>query len=194
MRPPVVSLAALVGIVGIAACSGGQGTPAASALASGPYTYSAAAFSLNNCNFAHGNAAAYNGSRQTLGTSGAGITFEGADPILPLGTTATLTATVSGQAFLAPTMNVPTDWTTTAGQISSGINPPLKHGFACQELDTYALSGSITGNNQFTRLTDVNFTLVSGTAAECIAAINTLYGFGLTQFPCESKLSLNGAM
>jgi hypothetical protein len=188
MRVPLCIVAAIT----LAACAAKAGK----SLSSGTYAYSDSVFDgdLDDCNLAGGDPTAYDGVEQQIDVAGDVLTFDVvSDPVVVTSSAQTFDATLAGGAFSAPAIEVPTDWTTTAGQIAAGIDPPLSQGYDCVETDLYAVSGSVTGKNAFDRLTDVQYTMVSGSPGACLAANNSAFTLALTVFPCESKLAQHAA-
>lgn len=177
MRKTLVLPVAVALLVVAAACSGKKSGPP---LSSGTYTVSNGQTVPNDCQL--NDLSQLDGSTITVSVAGSTVTLP--DLALDL--------TLSGDTLSAPQIVEDIDWSTSAGQAAAGVS--LSRFFNCVQHDTTDPSGSVLATNSFHLDRDVHYTMVSGSASECIAADNSAFGFALTVFPCESKLSFDAAM
>ena len=155
------------------ACSGG----ASKGLSPGTYVISKAATQQDGCQALANLGGSIGTVFQVDAVSSTGITFD-------FGSGA-FDAARAGNAFSAGVTR-DLDWTDTAatGLVAS---------YDCQEHDSYAFSGSITGHDAAAFAEDVQYGDSSGTAADCIAANASGFGITLAAWPCESKGTFDGA-
>lgn len=177
MRTILVVVAGASAVMAVSACSSSKkGAP----LASGTYTVANGQTTPNDCKL--NDLSQLNGSTITVTVAGSTVTLP--DLALDL--------TLAGDVLSAPQITEDIDWSTSAGQAAAGVT--LSRTFNCVQHNTTDPSGTVTATNAFHLDRDVHYTLTTGSAGECIAADNSAFGFALTVFPCESKLSFDAAM